>query len=151
MLEPWEEDRFGLNDDFPGAPMLHMGQIGGSGLNAEGMGTTGSLGVNFAAPLTRGGFAGEIFDPSPMPTGNWKNAPTPVMLGTSDYTASDVGKYTIFNLAVAGVLVYCVSKYLSQPDSPARQKMLAEDAELRSERSGNPRLRRFNRRWVRRR
>lgn len=46
-----------------------------------GMGTTGSLGVNFASPLTRGGFPGEIFDPNPMPTGHWKDAPLPVMLG----------------------------------------------------------------------
>ena len=47
-----------------------------------GMGTTGSLGVNYAAPLTRGGFPGELFFNAPMPTGKWKDAPTPVMLGT---------------------------------------------------------------------
>lgn len=46
-----------------------------------GMGTTGSLGVSMYAPLTRGGFKGEIFDSAPMPTGKWKDAPTPVMLG----------------------------------------------------------------------
>jgi len=46
-----------------------------------GMGTTGSLGVSMFAPLTRGGFKGEIFDSAPMPTGKWKDAPTPVMLG----------------------------------------------------------------------
>jgi len=54
----------------------------GQDANSMGMGTTGSLGVNYAAPLTRGGFAGEIFDSAPMPTGNWQDAPTPVMLGT---------------------------------------------------------------------
>ena len=48
---------------------------------ADGMGTTGSLGVSMFAPLTRGGFKGEIFDSAPMPTGHWKDAPTPVMLG----------------------------------------------------------------------
>ena len=48
----------------------------------SGMGTTGSLGVSFAAPLTRGGFPGEIFYSPPMPTGHWKDAPSPVMLGT---------------------------------------------------------------------
>lgn len=57
------------------------------------MGTTGSLGVSYAAPLTRGGFAGEIFDDSPMPTGNWKDAPTPLMLGmgfdAGDTTTTD--------------------------------------------------------------
>jgi hypothetical protein len=47
-----------------------------------GMGTTGSLGVNLTAPYTRGGFRGELFDPAPMPTGYWRNAPAPVMLGT---------------------------------------------------------------------
>jgi hypothetical protein len=54
----------------------------GQDADSMGMGTTGSLGVNYAAPLTRGGFRGEIFDSAPMPTGNWKDAPTPVMLGT---------------------------------------------------------------------
>ncbi|NBW88101.1 MAG: beta-ketoacyl-[acyl-carrier-protein] synthase II, partial [Planctomycetia bacterium] len=54
----------------------------GQDADTMGMGTTGSLGVNYAAPLTRGGFAGEIFDSAPMPTGNWQDAPTPVMLGT---------------------------------------------------------------------
>jgi hypothetical protein len=52
------------------------------------MGTTGSLGVSYAAPLTRGGFKGEIFDSAPMPTGYWKDAPTPLMLGMG-YDAGD--------------------------------------------------------------
>jgi hypothetical protein len=51
------------------------------------MGFTGSLGVNLSAPLTRGGFPGEIFVDVPMPTGYWKPAPAPQMLGM----AGDVG------------------------------------------------------------
>ena len=57
-----------------GLPAYHGELMGG-------MGTTGSLGVSMYAPLTRGGFKGEIFDSAPMPTGKWKDAPTPVMLG----------------------------------------------------------------------
>jgi hypothetical protein len=49
-----------------------------------GMGTTGSLGVSMVAPYTRGGFPGELFNSAPMPTGRWKDAPTPVMLGTGE-------------------------------------------------------------------
>lgn len=51
---------------------------------ADGMGTTGSLGVSMVAPYTRGGFPGELFNSAPMPTGRWKDAPTPVMLGTGE-------------------------------------------------------------------
>lgn len=91
-------DRFCLDSDLSG--------VGG-------MGTTGSLGVNFAAPLTRGGFAGEIFDPSPMPTGNWKNAPTPVMLGTGDAAAISAGMVTLalFQLAISGLIWYGAYQY----------------------------------------
>lgn len=51
------------------------------------MGFSGSIGVNLSAPLTRGGFPGEIFVDVPMPTGCWTAAPSPVMLGM----AGDVG------------------------------------------------------------
>jgi hypothetical protein len=140
MLEPWEEDRFGLNDDFPGGPNLDMGQIGGTGLDAEGMGTTGSLGVSFAAPLTRGGFAGEIFDSAPMPTGNWRNAPTPVMLGTAtDNQASEGVPMWIIAAGLAAVAYYVMTQ--------SRQKTVDQDAD--DARMGNPRFRRFNRRWMR--
>ena len=71
---PSEASRFALSRPLPQA--------------SASMGTTGSLGVSYAAPLTRGGFAGEIFDDSPMPTGNWKDAPTPLMLGMG-YDAGD--------------------------------------------------------------
>lgn len=72
-----------------GLPAYHGELMGGMGAGLPvydgellgGMGTTGSLGVSMYAPLTRGGFKGEIFDSAPMPTGKWKNAPTPVMLG----------------------------------------------------------------------
>lgn len=56
-----------------------------------GMGTTGSLGVNLAAPLTRGGFPGEIFTPYPIPTGYWKPAPSPAMLGMAGDTSTGAG------------------------------------------------------------
>jgi hypothetical protein len=78
----------------------------------SGMGTTGSLGVSFAAPLTRGGFPGEIFYSPPMPTGHWKDAPSPVMLGTEAASAAldlltpnkdDMQKYLVG--AVAGLAI----------------------------------------------
>ena len=79
----------------------------------SGMGTTGSLGVSFAAPLTRGGFPGEIFYSPPMPTGHWKDAPSPVMLGTDAASSvaaalltpnkDDMQKYLVG--AVAGLAV----------------------------------------------
>ena len=79
----------------------------------SGMGTTGSLGVSFAAPLTRGGFPGEIFYSPPMPTGHWKDAPSPVMLGTDAASSAalnlltpnkdDMQKYLVG--AVAGLAV----------------------------------------------
>ena len=84
-----------------------------------GMGTSGSLGVNYAAPLTRGGFAGEIFDDAPMPTGNWKNAPTPVMLGTGDPTltgdqaalGSALLIASVFQLVISGFIWYGAYQY----------------------------------------
>ena len=79
----------------------------------SGMGTTGSLGVSFAAPLTRGGFPGEIFYSPPMPTGHWKDAPSPVMLGTDAASSAalnlltpnkdDMQKYLVG--AVAGLAI----------------------------------------------
>ena len=81
--------RFGLAEDDRGVP------------TGDGMGTTGSLGVSYAAPLTRGGFPGEIFDSAPMPTGNWRQAPTPTMLG-SNGMAGDAG------IATAGVAIMVV-------------------------------------------
>jgi hypothetical protein len=77
------------------------------------MGTTGSLGVNYAAPLTRGGFAGEIFDSAPMPTGNWKNAPTPVMLGTTDQNVinSALVVAAVIQLAISGIIWYGAYQY----------------------------------------
>ena len=70
--DPAAAKRFALDSD--------LAQYGG-------MGFSGSLGVNLSAPLTRGGFPGEIFVDVPMPTGYWKPAPSPVMLGM----AGDVG------------------------------------------------------------
>ena len=147
LLEPWEEDRFGLNDDFPKGPNLDMGQIGGTGLDAAGMGTTGSLGVSFAAPLTRGGFAGEIFDSAPMPTGNWRNAPTPVMLGTasSDTDTQASGGVPMWAI-VAGLAA--LAYYIMSQSRKKSEKTVQQDAD--DARSRNPRLRRFNRRWTRR-
>lgn len=85
----------------------------GCGYDAEvgaGMGTTGSLGVNFAAPLTRGGFPGEIFYSPPMPTGKWKDAPAPVMLGTEAGAdgSDDTKKYLMGAAAglVLGLIAY---------------------------------------------
>lgn len=82
------------------------------------MGTTGSLGVNFASPLTRGGFPGEIFDPLPMPTGHWKDAPIPVMLGMHGDTGAEPvipptstsGFGTIGTALLAGVAAYFIFK-----------------------------------------
>ena len=77
------------------------------------MGTTGSLGVSFAAPLTRGGFPGEIFTDIPMPTGHWKDAPTPVMLGT-DTGMKGTGGFSFFSiigLIVTGFVYYGAYKY----------------------------------------
>lgn len=77
----------------------------GQDANTMGMGTTGSLGVNYAAPLTRGGFRGEIFNPEPMPTGSWKDAPTPVMLGTE--SAPSLSPFTkILGIAAIGYATY---------------------------------------------
>ena len=96
-------ERFALNSD--------LAEYGG-------MGTTGSLGVNFAAPLTRGGFPGEIFDPLPMPTGHWKDAPIPVMLGMHGDSGADpvippvsgAGIGTIGAALIAGVAAYFIFK-----------------------------------------
>ena len=77
------------------------------------MGTTGSLGVSFAAPLTRGGFKGEIFDTAPMPTGSWKDAPTPVMLGTGT-GMKGTGGFSFFSLVgivVTGLVYYGAYQY----------------------------------------
>lgn len=81
-----------------------------------GMGTTGSLGVNLAAPLTRGGFRGEIFDCNPMPTAYWPPAPTPVMLGMRGDTGSDTAppssgsKVGLVTLAAAAVAAFYALK-----------------------------------------
>ena len=77
------------------------------------MGTTGSLGVSYAAPLTRGGFPGEIFTDIPMPTGHWKDAPTPVMLGTAS-GMKGTGGFSFFSLigmVVTGLVYYGAYKY----------------------------------------
>ena len=96
-------ERFALNSD--------LAEYGG-------MGTTGSLGVNFAAPLTRGGFPGEIFDPLPMPTGHWKDAPIPVMLGMHGDVGSNPvippvstgGIGTLGMAAIAGLAAFLLLK-----------------------------------------
>ena len=80
---------------------------------ASSMGTTGSLGVSFAAPLTRGGFPGEIFTDIPMPTGHWKDAPAPVMLGTGT-GMKGTGGFSFFSLigmVVTGLVYYGAYKY----------------------------------------
>ena len=79
-----------------------------------GMGTTGSLGVNYAAPLTRGGFPGELFFSAPMPTGKWKDAPTPVMLGT-DGIGVGIGSVlgAVVGLAFSVAVYYGAFKYYS--------------------------------------
>jgi hypothetical protein len=82
----------------------------GQDANSMGMGTTGSLGVNYAAPLTRGGFRGEIFDSAPMPTGNWQDAPTPVMLGTE--AAAPAPLSLVAKVALIAVLFYAGYKLL---------------------------------------
>lgn len=68
----------------------------GDDASSLGMGTTGSLGVSMYAPYTRGGFPGELFDSHPMPTGHWKDAPTPVMLGTEEGGLSPLTKVVLF-------------------------------------------------------
>ena len=85
------------------------------------MGTTGSLGVSLAAPLTRGGFPGEIFTNIPMPTGNWKDAPTPVMLGTSSAPMNGIGTVlgaipSIIGLAISCAVYYGAYKYYFSKD-----------------------------------
>lgn len=75
-LDPAAAKRFALDSD--------LAEYGG-------MGTTGSLGVNLSAPLTRGGFPGEIFVDVPMPTGYWKPAPAPVMLGMAGDISTSPG------------------------------------------------------------
>ncbi len=75
------------------------------------MGTTGSLGVSFAAPLTRGGFPGEIFTDIPMPTGNWKNAPTPVMLGTGSAPMNGIGTVLGAIPSIIGIGISCAVYY----------------------------------------
>ena len=80
----------------------------GQDADSMGMGTTGSLGVNYAAPLTRGGFAGEIFDDAPMPTGNWQDAPTPVMLGTEAAPSMNL----VTKLTLIATLLYVGYKLL---------------------------------------
>ena len=88
-----------------GAPM-------GSGCGChQPMGTTGSLGVSFAAPLTRGGFPGEIFTDIPMPTGNWKNAPTPVMLGTGSAPMNGIGTVLGAIPSIIGIGISCAVYY----------------------------------------
>jgi hypothetical protein len=86
------------------------------------MGTTGSLGVNYAAPLTRGGFPGEIFFTPPMPTGNWKNAPTPVMLGTGDSIASVGVALSLVGLAFTVAVYYGAFKYYFSDDCKCKTK-----------------------------
>jgi len=88
-----------------------------------GMGTTGSLGVSMVAPYTRGGFPGELFDSQPMPTGHWKDAPTPVMLGTDDGSQgtilSPITKFAIY--AGLALLAYMVLKPEEKPVSVTRR------------------------------
>lgn len=74
--DPAAAKRFALDSD--------LAQYGG-------MGFSGSLGVNLSAPLTRGGFPGEIFVDVPMPTGYWKPAPAPQMLGMAGDTSTSPG------------------------------------------------------------
>ena len=78
--DPAAAKRFALDSD--------LAQYGG-------MGFSGSLGVNLSAPLTRGGFPGEIFVDAPMPTGYWNPAPAPVMLGMAGDTGGGGGDVPI--------------------------------------------------------
>lgn len=98
-----------------GAPMgSNCGCVGS-------MGTTGSLGVSFAAPLTRGGFAGEIFDTAPMPTGSWKDAPAPVMLGTGGRPMNGIGTVigalpSLISIGISCAVWYGAYKYYFSKD-----------------------------------
>ena len=100
--DPNSATRFCLNSD--------LAEYGG-------MGTTGSLGVNFAAPLTRGGFRGEIFDPSPMPTAYWPPAPTPQMCGMGNdpgtYEGPPQEKKTGSGMGTIGLLAALGAAYLA--------------------------------------
>ncbi len=91
----------------------------GTDAGSLGMGTTGSLGVSMFAPYTRGGFPGELFDSQPMPTGNWRNAPTPVMLGTDDGSLSPLTKVAI--CAGLALFAFMVFKPEKKPVSVARR------------------------------
>lgn len=103
--DPDSARRFAMNSDSGGSTGRRFAL--NSDLAMHGMGTTGSLGVNFNAPLTRGGFPGEIFDADPMPTGNWKDAPAPVMLGTEAPPMTMTSKLiTLAALVVGAYFIY---------------------------------------------
>jgi hypothetical protein len=110
-----EISRFGLAEDDRGVP------------TGDGMGTTGSLGVSYAAPLTRGGFPGEIFDSAPMPTGNWRQAPTPTMLGSNGMGSNEAGIATagvaimVVGLAFSCALYYGAFKYYFTDDCKCKK------------------------------
>ena len=100
--DPNSATRFCLNSD--------LAEYGG-------MGTTGSLGVNFAAPLTRGGFRGEIFDSNPMPTAYWTPAPTPYMCGMGNepipQDAPPTDKKSGVGMGTIGLLAALGAAYLA--------------------------------------
>jgi hypothetical protein len=93
-----------------------------------GMGTTGSLGVSLAAPLTRGGFPGEIFDDAPMPSGNWRDAPTPVMLGTAAEDAEYTFLYFQEQNPTATFFDYAAQTWLDANPNASQQKVEAFEA-----------------------
>ena len=123
--DPDSARRFAMNSDFGGSTGRRFAL--NSDLAMHGMGTTGSLGVNFAAPLTRGGFPGEIFDAQPMPTGNWKNAPTPVMLGTTE-PMSTTSK--IITAAVLLVGVYLFYREMAPQKKVAKRRLSGRSRRL---------------------
>ena len=119
-------------------PNCSCGAMGGTNCSCSyGMGTTGSLGVSLAAPLTRGGFRGEIFDDAPMPSGNWKDAPTPVMLGTEvldpiNTVAEDIEfGYTAWAAENADgtIFDYAHQTWLDSNPNASPQKVAAFDAQ----------------------
>lgn len=115
----------------PAASMdCSCGAMGGPNCScSSGMGTTGSLGVNLAAPLTRGGFPGEIFDNDPMPTGNWKDAPTPVMLGTAEEDSQYAFLYWQQQNPNGSIFDYAQQTWFDSNPTASVQKVAAFEAE----------------------
>jgi hypothetical protein len=127
--DPDSARRFAMNSDFGGSTGRRFAL--NSDLAMHGMGTTGSLGVNFAAPLTRGGFPGEIFDSQPMPTGNWKDAPTPVMLGTTEPMSTTSKILTAAVLLVGAYFIY----RSNGPKKVAKRRLSARSRRLFKQKS----------------